>query len=103
MGLPLVMVLLHGGISESMAVPVTVLVNLLVLGSAIVLVQQGLLKGLSQYFYSGVALLLVLGMMRYVDLVGDYVGGSVLFLLAAGILFLAAHYWRDRQGGAGHE
>ena len=103
MGLPLVMVLLHGGISESMAVPVTVLVNLLVLGSAIVLVQQGLLKGLSQYFYSGVALLLVLGMMRYVDLVGDYVGGSVLFLLAAGILFLAAHYWRDRQGGAVHE
>ncbi len=110
MGVPLLLVLFHGMDREAVAVPMAVMVNLLALVSAIVLIQQGLEKGFSQYFYSGVGLLLVLAMIRYVDLVGDYVGGAVMFLIAAAILYAAARYWRDRQppgqgtqGGQRHE
>jgi hypothetical protein len=35
--------------------------------------------------------------MRYFDLIGDYIGGALLFALAAGILFGAARYWRARM------
>jgi hypothetical protein len=110
MGLPLLLVLFHGMEREAAAAPLAVMVNLLALVSAIVLIQQGLEKGFSQYFYSGVGLLLILAMIRYVDLVGDYVGGAVMFLIAAAILYGAARYWRDRQldgkditGGQSHE
>ncbi|MZR62215.1 DUF2157 domain-containing protein [Alcanivorax sp. DP30] len=96
---PLLLLLFHGTDAEALALPMALMVNLLVLGSAIVLIQQGLEKGLSQFFYSGVGLLLILAMIRYVDLVGDYVGGAVMFLIAAAILFGAARYWRDRQQG----
>ena len=109
-GVPLLLLLFHGMDREAIAAPLAVMVNLLALISAIVLIQQGLEKGFSQYFYSGVGLLLVLAMIRYVDLVGDYVGGAVMFLIAAAILYGAARYWRDRQrqgqdvqGGQGHE
>ncbi|MGB2248840.1 MAG: DUF2157 domain-containing protein [Alcanivorax sediminis] len=97
MGVPLVLLMLHGMQWEAIVLPMVILVNLLALVSAIVLIQQGLEKGYSQYFYSGVGLLLVLAMIRYVDLVGDYVGGAVMFLIAAAILYAAARYWRDRQ------
>ena len=103
MGLPLLLVLFHGMQWEAIAIPMTIMVNLLALVSAIVLIQQGLEKGFSQYFYSGVGLLLLLAMIRYVDLVGDYVGGAVMFLIAAAILYSAARYWRDRQPGAGEK
>ncbi len=103
-GLPVLLLLFHGVDSDTLAIPLALMVNLLVLVSAIVLIQQGLDQGLSQFFYSGVGLLLVLAMVRYLDLVGDYVGGAVMFLIAAGILFAAARYWRARQqGGRGNE
>ena len=102
-GLPVLLLLFHGVDSDTLAIPLALVVNLLVLVSAIVLIQQGLDKGLSQFFYSGVGLLLVLAMVRYLDLVGDYVGAAVLFLIAAGSLFAAARYWRARQqGGQGN-
>ncbi len=102
-GLPVLLLLFHGVDSDTLAIPLALVVNLLVLVSAIVLIQQGLDKGLSQFFYSGVGLLLVLAMVRYLDLVGDYVGAAVMFLIAAGILFAAARYWRARQqGGQGN-
>jgi hypothetical protein len=46
------------------------------------------------YFYTGVGVILILALLRYADLVGDYVGGSLLFLFFAGVLFGAAHFWR---------
>lgn len=102
-GLPVLLLLFHGVDSDTLAIPLALVVNLLVLVSAILLIQQGLDKGLSQFFYSGVGLLLVLAMVRYLDLVGDYVGAAVMFLIAAGILFAAARYWRARQqGGQGN-
>ncbi|WP_417216676.1 DUF2157 domain-containing protein [Alcanivorax sp.] len=75
-----------------------VAVNLLALLSAIVLIQEGLKRGLTQYFYSGIVLILLLALMRYLDLFGDYLGAAAMFLVAAAVLYGAARFWRRQQG-----
>jgi len=75
--------------------------NLLLLSIAIWLIQSGISKGLSHYFYLGVGTVLITGLVRYVDLVGDYIGATVLFLVFALLLLAAARYWRikhEKQG-----
>lgn len=72
-------------------------VNLLALLSAIVLIQEGLKRGLTQYFYSGIVLMLLLALMRYLDLFGDYLGAAAMFLVAAAVLYGAARFWRRQQ------
>ena len=74
-----------------------VAVNLLALLSAIVLIQEGLKRGLTQYFYSGIVLILLLALMRYLDLFGDYLGAAAMFLVAAAVLYGAARFWRRQQ------
>ncbi|MBL4570166.1 MAG: hypothetical protein JKY21_03300 [Alcanivorax sp.] len=69
--------------------------------TAIVLIQEGLRRGLSQFFYSGIALVLALAVMRYLDLFGDYLGAAAMFLVAAAVLYGAARYWRRQQRLAG--
>ena len=74
-----------------------VAVNLLALLSAIVLIQEGLKRGLTQYFYSGIVLILLLALMRYLDLFGDYLGAAAMFLVAAAVLYGAARFWRRQH------
>ncbi len=78
-----------------------VIVNLLLILSGTVLIQLGIAKGISHYFYLGVSVILVTGLLRYIDLVGDYLGAAVLFSVFAAILLGAARYWRLKysQGG----
>ena len=40
---------------------------------------------------------------RYVDLIGDYVGASLMFLVAAGILFASARFWKKRTQDEGRQ
>jgi len=42
----------------------------------------------------GVSMLLLLAFFRYFDLVGDYLGTAILFMVCAGILMAAARFWR---------
>lgn len=71
--------------------------NLLLVITGIWLIRRGVDDAVSHFFYTGIGVLLVTALMRYFDLIGDYIGGALLFALAAGILFGAARYWRARM------
>lgn len=58
------------------------------------LIRRGITHGVTQYFYTGVGLLLLTAIFRYFDLIGDYIGGAILFIIAAAIMFTSAKYWR---------
>lgn len=73
--------------------------NLLILASGIWLIVRGHERASSTYFYSGVLLLLITALFRYFDLIGEYVGGAIVFLVASAALFLAARYWRSSLAG----
>jgi uncharacterized membrane protein len=81
------------------AVPLQVLTNLACVGTGVWLIVAAIEEGLTHYFYAGVGLLLLTALLRYVDLVGDYVGASVLFFVFALILLGAARFWRHRLEG----
>ncbi len=74
--------------------------NLALVLAGIWLIARGIRSGLSHYFYLGVTTLLLTGLLRYIDLVGDYIGATVLFMVFAIILLSAARYWRrEHKGG----
>ncbi|ASK33528.1 hypothetical protein CEK62_03550 [Alcanivorax sp. N3-2A] len=80
--------------------------NLLVLLVAMNWLRQGIADDDGRRFFSGLGTLLLLGLLRYLDLIGDYLGAAALFLVMAGLLYGGACYWRRRGGmapGGGHE
>ena len=68
--------------------------NLMLLLMGILLIRRGIDQSETHYFYTGVVVLLLTAFIRYFDLIGDYIGGALLFLVAAGILMAAAKYWK---------
>ena len=85
--------------------------NVALVAAGIWLIVRGTLGGVSHYFFLGVTVILLTAFMRYVDLIGDYVGGALLFMLLAALLlgaarssFMllaalllgAARYWKSR-------
>lgn len=72
--------------------------NLMLLFTGIWLIRRGIDDAITHFFYTGVVVLLLTALLRYFDLIGDYIGGAVLFMVAATVLFGAARYWRY-QGG----
>ncbi len=74
-----------------------VLANVALVGAGVGLIGRGVTRGVSHYFFMGVAVILLTAFLRYVDLIGDYVGGALLFLLFAVLLLGAARYWKLRQ------
>lgn len=95
--LPLLLLIAHGVNPVSAGGVVAIIMNVAVLVSAILLIQQGLRDGQSHQFYSGVGLLTLLAFIRYFDLFGDYLGSAAMFLAAAGVLYASARFWRRRQ------
>ena len=75
-----------------------VLDNVALIAAGIWLIVRGTASGVSHYFFLGVAAILLTAFMRYVDLIGDYIGGAVLFLAFAALLLGAARYWKHRHG-----
>ena len=67
------------------------------MGAGIWLVVSGIRNGISHYFYIGVFTILMTGLLRYIDLVGDYIGATLLFAVFAVILLSAARYWKSQQ------
>ncbi len=75
-----------------------VLDNVALVAAGIGLIVRGTATGVSHYFFLGVATILLTALMRYADLIGDYLGGAVLFMAFAALLLGAARYWKSRQG-----
>lgn len=71
--------------------------NLLLVALGIWLIVRGIHSGVSHYFFLGIASILLTAFMRYVDLIGDYIGGAILFAVFAALLLGAAKYWKSYQ------
>ncbi|WP_298440339.1 DUF2157 domain-containing protein [uncultured Ferrimonas sp.] len=72
--------------------------NLLLVGYSCWLVHLGIQTGYAHHFYLGLCTLLLVALLRYTDLIGDYVSAALLFLLFALLLFAAARFWHKRHG-----
>ena len=68
--------------------------NLLAVVCGITFVIEAVQETSTSSFYMGVGMLLLLAFFRYFDLVGDYLGTAILFMVCAGILMAAARFWR---------
>jgi len=82
---------------RSYAVVLQVLFNLALIGMGIWLIVRGIQGAISHYFFLGIATILLTAFLRYIDLIGDYVGGAMLFGVFAVVLLGAARYWRYHQ------
>jgi len=80
--------------TDAHAVYFQIACNLMLIVSGVWLIIRGIQDGISHYFFLGVASILLTAFMRYVDLIGDYVGGAAIFLLFAVVLLGAARYWK---------
>ena len=89
--------LVNGSETEHYAASLQVLDNIALVATGAWLIVQGTTVGSSHYFFLGIAVILLTALMRYLDLIGDYIGGAVLFLAFAAVLLGAARYWRNRQ------
>ena len=68
--------------------------NFVLVITGIWLIVQGIREGVTHYFYLGVFTVMLTGLLRYIDLVGDYIGAAILFALFAVILLVSARYWK---------
>ncbi|MCO7226459.1 DUF2157 domain-containing protein [Pleionea sp. CnH1-48] len=91
------LLMLLASVDKSAAVYFQVVYNLTLIASSVWLIFKGLHEGISHYFFLGVATILMTALMRYFDLIGDYVGGAVLFSVFAVLLFVAAKFWKKFQ------
>lgn len=82
---------------ESSAAWFQALDNAALVVTGIWLIMRGTTTGVSHWFFLGVATILLTAFMRYVDLIGDYVGGATLFLAFAVLLLGSARYWKSRR------
>lgn len=71
--------------------------NLALIATGVWLILRGIDKGISHYFFLGVSTIMLTALMRYTDLVGDYIGGAILFMVFAALLIGAAKYWKRSQ------
>jgi uncharacterized membrane protein len=71
--------------------------NLVLIATSIWLITKGIQRGISHYFYLGIASVLVVALVRYIDLIGDYIGGALLFMVFAALLIGAAKYWKIQR------
>lgn len=79
------------------AVYFQIISNLVLIGTGIWLIIRGIHSGISHYFFLGISAILLTAFMRYIDLIGDYIGGALLFMVFALLLFGAAKYWKRQQ------
>jgi uncharacterized membrane protein len=71
--------------------------NIVLITSGVYLIVRGISDGISQYFFMGIFTILFTALMRYIDLIGDYVGGATLFIVFALVLLGAAKFWKRQQ------
>ena len=77
-----------------------IVVNLMAMLSGVYLIIRGLSASHSQYYFLGIILILGIGLLRYFDLIGSYLGGALLFGFFAAVLLASAYYWKHRMSAA---
>ena len=82
---------------ESYAVWFQIIDNLLLVSCGIWLIIRGIRSSISHYFFIGVVTILLTGLFRYADLIGDYIGTAILFAIFAAILLITANYWKQHH------
>jgi len=97
----LIAVVIYANIDDSAAEAFQVLDNIVLVVTGIWLIIRGIQSSISHYFYAGVLTIMLTGLLRYIDLIGDYIGAAVLFIVFALILLSAARYWKSHSSKAG--
>ncbi len=82
---------------RSFAILYQVSYNILVIGWGIWLITHGIKNSVSQNFFIGVTIILLIALLRYIDLIGDYIGGAILFMIFSALLLCSAKFWRKYQ------
>jgi len=68
--------------------------NLLAVLCGVAFIFEAVQETSTSSFYLGVGMLLLLALFRYFDLVGNFLGAAILFMVCAGVLMGAARFWR---------
>lgn len=74
-----------------------IIVNLCLIVCGILLIVRGTRSDTSHYYFMGVGTIVITALLRYFDLIGDFIGGAVLFAVMAAIMLAAARFWRARS------
>jgi uncharacterized membrane protein len=74
--------------------------NIVLVVLGIWLIVLGIQNAISHYFFLGVFVILVTGLLRYIDLLGDYIGATILFAVCAAILLASAKFWKRQHSKA---
>ena len=91
------LIAVHTGGVPDQALVWAVASNLLLLLLAMHWMRRGLLEGEGGLYVTGLVAILILALLRYLDLIGGYLGAAGLFLGMAALLFVAGRYWRRRE------
>lgn len=79
---------------ENIDMILAITTNFILLVSGVRLILRGVEIHAGYLFYTGVMVILLQAVLRYLDVMGDYITGAALFLVAGGVLFMAARFWR---------
>ena len=74
-------------------VVIAIFINLILICSGIWLIITGVHTATGTNYYFGVFTLLMTALLRYFNLIDDYLSGAALFFVASAIMFLAARWW----------
>lgn len=83
--------------NDSHALAFQALDNIFLVSAGVWLIVRGIHQGISHYFYLGVSVILLIALLRYIDLVGNYVGATILFVIFAVILIGVARFWKSHN------
>ncbi len=71
--------------------------NFILIITGITLIITGIRSSVSHFFFLGVITILLTGLCRYIDLVGDYIGAAILFIIFSIILLTTAKFWKHHH------
>ena len=91
------LIAVHTGGVPDQALVWAVAANLLLLLLAMHWMRRGLQEGEGGLYVTGLVAILTLALLRYLDLIGGYLGAAGLFLGMAALLFVAGRHWRRRE------
>ncbi|WP_444943920.1 DUF2157 domain-containing protein [Microbulbifer sp. ZKSA006] len=92
-----VLALITTSATTDYAVWLQIFTNFALIATGTWLVFRGIHDGISHYFFLGIMAILLTALLRYIDLIGDYIGAALLFILFAALLLAAAKYWKYHQ------
>ncbi|MDP2141482.1 MAG: DUF2157 domain-containing protein [Gammaproteobacteria bacterium] len=84
-------------VAPGAAVALQVIDNLALIAIGVAMILSGVRSGTSRHFFLGITVILVMAFCRYFSLIGNYVGGAILFIVFAVVMLGAARYWHHHQ------